>query len=197
MGKIKALGWIHVVVGALGLIGVLFIVAVIAMSPDKESRAPGMILPPLFLLSAIWFLPSLVGGVGLLAMQPWARLMMIVVSGLYVLLLPIGTPLGVFGLWVLLRSGVGEAVVATVASVEPLLAQGPKVNDGLVAVAGVGAGFAVVIGAGFMISGDTAPAAVETAFYPGVVVFVGAVAYGIMRMMRPGPPPVDRNREQM
>ena len=48
-----------------------------------------------------------------------------------------------------------------------------------------------------MISGDTAPAAVETAFYPGVVVFVGAVAYGIMRMMQPGSPPVDRNREQM
>lgn len=194
MGKIRALGWIHAAVGALGLIGVLFILAVIAMSPDKESRAPGMILPPLFLLSAIWFLPSLVGGIGLLAMKPWARLMMIVVSGLYVLLLPVGTPLGLFGLWVLLRSGVGEAVVATV---EPLLAKGPKVNDGLVAVAGVGAGFAVVIGAGFMISGDTAPAAVETAFYPGVVVFVGAVAYGIMRMMQPGSPPVDRNREQM
>lgn len=191
MGKIRALGWIHVVVGALGLIAVMFVVGIIALSPDKESRAPGMILPPLFLLSAFCFLPSLIGGIGLLARQSWARLTMIVVSGFYVLLLPIGTPLGAFGLWVLLRREAGAAMAA--GSGLTLFVPGPEMRDGLVAVAGVGAGFAVVIGAGYLISGDTAPAVIENAFYPAIVVLLGAVVYGIVRMLQPGPPPVDRN----
>jgi len=46
-------------------------------------------------------LPSLIGGWGLLKYKPWSRVEMIVVSALHLLNLPVGTAVGIYGLWVL------------------------------------------------------------------------------------------------
>ena len=46
-------------------------------------------------------MPGLIGGIGLLYRQPWARVVMIVVSILHLLNFPFGTALGAYGLWVL------------------------------------------------------------------------------------------------
>ncbi len=51
----------------------------------------------LFLLS----LPSIIGGWGLLHYRPWSRILMIVISVLNLFHVPLGTALGVYGLWVL------------------------------------------------------------------------------------------------
>jgi hypothetical protein len=46
-------------------------------------------------------LPAFIGGIGLLKMKSWSRVLMIVVSILHLFTFPIGTALGVYGLWVL------------------------------------------------------------------------------------------------
>ena len=49
-------------------------------------------------------LPGIIAGIGLLKLQPWARILAIVISALDLLNVPIGTALGVYGLWVLLQA---------------------------------------------------------------------------------------------
>jgi len=44
----------------------------------------------------------LIAGIGLLQFQPWARVLTIVLSVLYLIHVPFGTALGVYGLWALL-----------------------------------------------------------------------------------------------
>jgi hypothetical protein len=48
-------------------------------------------------------LPGLIGGIGLLQYQSWARITIIVISALDLIHIPIGTALGIYGFWVLLN----------------------------------------------------------------------------------------------
>jgi hypothetical protein len=48
--------------------------------------------------------PAIIAGIGLLSYQPWSRILTIVLSVLGLLNFPIGTVLGVYGLWVLFNS---------------------------------------------------------------------------------------------
>ena len=52
-------------------------------------------------LITVLSLPQIIGGWGLTRFRPWARILMIVVSILNLFHIPIGTALGVYGLWVL------------------------------------------------------------------------------------------------
>ncbi len=45
--------------------------------------------------------PVIIGGWGLLNFRPWSRMLMIVLSVLHLIHIPLGTALGVYGLWVL------------------------------------------------------------------------------------------------
>jgi hypothetical protein len=47
-------------------------------------------------------LPGLIAGWGLLNFRPWARILTIVLSAINLLNVPVGTVLGLYGLWVLL-----------------------------------------------------------------------------------------------
>jgi hypothetical protein len=47
--------------------------------------------------------PGLIGGIGLLNMAPWSRMFMIVISALHLLHVPVGTALGIYGLWALTK----------------------------------------------------------------------------------------------
>jgi hypothetical protein len=48
-------------------------------------------------------LPSLAGGIGLLQLKSWARILVIVLSALHLFAVPFGTALGIYGLWALLK----------------------------------------------------------------------------------------------
>jgi hypothetical protein len=48
-------------------------------------------------------LPGLVAGVGLLKFRPWARILTIVLSVINLIHIPLGTVIGIYGLWVLLN----------------------------------------------------------------------------------------------
>jgi len=65
---------------------------------------------------------------------------------------------------------------ATRATWRPALEFLRQRSDLLLVVAGVGAGFAVVIGTGFRISGDRAPEAVAIAYVPAIAILAGVLA---------------------
>jgi hypothetical protein len=102
-------GAIHIGFGFIGLIlaiGVFFILN-FAKGMVGHEEIPTIILgflsislPMLFgFMSTL----GLVGGIGLLSLQPWARYLIIVVAALGCLNIPIGTLKGVYSLWVLLQ----------------------------------------------------------------------------------------------
>jgi hypothetical protein len=112
---VKVLGVLHIVIGACGVFLALFLMIVFgsasgivgaAASPDEAAIAipiiglTGIGLVSFMLLTSI---PGLVAGWGLLKFRPWARILGIVVSILGLLVIPIGTIIGIYGLWVLLN----------------------------------------------------------------------------------------------
>lgn len=65
-----------------------------------------------FWLSAFVLIPSFVGGLGLLLERTWGRVVLIIVSVELLLLIPVGTAVGIYGLWALLRAAPQEAAQA-------------------------------------------------------------------------------------
>jgi hypothetical protein len=114
---VRILGIIHIVLGALGLLTALVLLAIFGVGgaavgaaaaqndPDALVALPiiGAAGFGIFLLVAVLTIPGLIAGVGLLKLRPWARILTIVLSAMNLLSIPIGTALGVYGLWVLLN----------------------------------------------------------------------------------------------
>jgi hypothetical protein len=110
---IKVLAVLHIVFGALGTLGAVAVLAVFGLAGTLAglTHGPGAIyvLPIIGLTGTALFvvilcisLPGLIAGIGLLKFKPWARVMMIVLSALHILNFPLGTVLGIYGLYVLL-----------------------------------------------------------------------------------------------
>ena len=70
-----------------------------------DSVVAGPIIAAVGLGVAIFFwvlaLPSIIGGWGLINLKPWSWLLMVIISILHLFHVPLGTALGVYGLWVL------------------------------------------------------------------------------------------------
>lgn len=111
---VKVLGVLYLVVSALSLLAALFLIlaigsaaGIVGVTADPEDAAiaipvlgiAGTALGVMLLLLA---LPGLLTGWGLLTYRPWARILGIVLSAFNLLNIPIGTALGLYGLWVLL-----------------------------------------------------------------------------------------------
>jgi len=73
--------------------------------PDAATGAAalGAVGGFVFLILAIVAVPALVGGIGLLKHKEWARILMIVISALNLLGVPLGTALGIYGIWALTK----------------------------------------------------------------------------------------------
>ena len=57
----------------------------------------------LFLIFIVCALPGIIAGWGLLQFKPWARILTIVLSAINLLNAPVGTIIGIYGLWVMLH----------------------------------------------------------------------------------------------
>ena len=68
---------------------VIFILSIVATS----------IAFMLFIMS----LPHIIGGIGLLKRKNWARMLVLIIACLDLLCIPVGTAVGVYGIWVLLN----------------------------------------------------------------------------------------------
>ena len=106
---VTVVGAIHIGFGILGLVGALaaFFALNFARGFVEGEEVPSMVLGFLSVSVPILigFLSTLglVGGIGLLSFQSWARYLVMVVAALGCLNIPIGTLKGVYSLWVLLQ----------------------------------------------------------------------------------------------
>jgi len=112
---IKILGILHVILGGMGVLaaiailclfgGLAGLVGVADQTGDAAIAIPilGGIGGLISIILTVFSLPGLVGGIGLLKLAPWSRVFMIAISALYLLHVPIGTALGIYGLWALTK----------------------------------------------------------------------------------------------
>jgi len=123
---VKVLAVIHLAVGGLMLCGALFlglgsgvaagIVGASANPDDAAIAIPilGIAGTALAFFLAVFAIPSLITGYGLLHYKPWARIVGIILSAISLINIPIGTAIGVYGLWVLLNKDTERLFTATV-----------------------------------------------------------------------------------
>lgn len=109
---VKVLGAVQIVFGALGLMGALFLAIVFSGAagivgasgdPDAQVALPfiGITGMALVMFITMTSLPSVIIGIGLLRRRSWARIAGIVLSLVSLMFIPVGTIIGVYGLWVL------------------------------------------------------------------------------------------------
>jgi hypothetical protein len=111
---IRILGILNIVMGCfVAFAGIVVLVvmggiagAITASGANSDDRfGPAPVFAAIGVGAAIFLLilaaPSIIGGWGLLKFKPWSRILMIIVSVFHLLHIPLGTALGVYGLWVL------------------------------------------------------------------------------------------------
>jgi hypothetical protein len=113
---VKVLGALFIALSAIGLLVAIFVVFALGLSAGIVgiTADPGEadIAQPILALVAtavttfllVVSLPGIIVGWGLLKFRPWARILGIVLSALHLINIPIGTALGIYGLWVLFNS---------------------------------------------------------------------------------------------
>ena len=122
---VKVLGVLYLVLSGLALLTALFLVlaiggvaGIVGVAADPQDAAisipvlgiAGTALAGMLLVLA---LPGLLAGWGLLNFRPWARILALVLSALNLLNIPLGTALGLYGLWVLLNKDTERLFSAT------------------------------------------------------------------------------------
>jgi hypothetical protein len=111
---VKVLAILYMALSGLAVVGALLlmlalggaagIVGAAADSGDAALAIPIIGIAGSFAVVVLLILglPGLIGGWGLLTYRPWARILVIVLSAINLLNFPIGTALGIYGLWVLM-----------------------------------------------------------------------------------------------
>jgi hypothetical protein len=124
---VKVLGSLQIALGAMGLFGALVLVFVFggAASAVGASGDPNVnVALPLIGITGMALvtclaaasIPSIIIGVGLIRLRPWARVAGMVVSLLSLMMIPFGTIVGVYGLWVLFSKDTERLFMAQGAS---------------------------------------------------------------------------------
>jgi hypothetical protein len=114
---LKILGWLYVASGIMVLLlgtlfGMVFGFAALASGEAGAGALVGGIGALVAMFMAALAVPSLLCGWGLLTSRPWSRMLGIVLSVLQLASFPVGTLLGVYGLWVLLNDDARRALEA-------------------------------------------------------------------------------------
>ncbi len=85
-------------------VSILSLLAIGAVSDDPEATMVlGTIGGIAFCATTVLALPGLVAGLGLLRRQAWARYLALAVAVINLLLIPVGTLVGLYAFWVLLQ----------------------------------------------------------------------------------------------
>ena len=109
---VKVLGALQIAMGCLSLFAAIILTVVFAggMSamgisgdPDAQTAIPfvGLAGTAIVTLLVVLSLPGILTGIGLLRVRPWARIVGIVLCVLNLMMVPFGTLVGIYGLWVL------------------------------------------------------------------------------------------------
>ena len=111
---VKTLAILNIVYAGLGIliaVGILLFFGGLAgiashdAEPDAAAGAAvlGAIGGIAFIAIAIFSVPTLIAGIGLLSFREWARILTIVMSAIHLLNIPFGTALGIYGIWALTK----------------------------------------------------------------------------------------------
>jgi len=118
---IKLVAILNIVYRSLTLIGAIFLAAIAiwftdiyaflvesyAINPHEIPLGLLNIVPIILSLIAVWMvivsLAGIIGGIGVLNRKEWGRIVLLVVSFFNLIRVPLGTVLGVYGIWVLLN----------------------------------------------------------------------------------------------
>ncbi len=96
---------------ALGVGAVALITTASRGGSEVAAGVTAFIFTALAIIAIIWGAAHVIVGVPLRRRQPWARIMALALGSVDLLLLPYGTALGVYALWILL-SEQGKSVFA-------------------------------------------------------------------------------------
>ena len=96
---VKVLAVLYLALSAFGLCAALFLslalgVATGIVGANADAHDAAIAIP-------IIALPGLIAGIGLLKFRPWARILAIVLAVINLIHIPVGTVVGIYGLWVL------------------------------------------------------------------------------------------------
>ncbi len=105
---IELIGILHIVYHSIGLIIALIVMIVIAggglVSRDElaivVTLAVAMTIASMVIIFSV---PGIIGGIGLLKMRPWARILILIMGFLALLEIPLGTALGIYTIWALMN----------------------------------------------------------------------------------------------
>ena len=113
---VKILGAVYIALSGILLAVALFLAlavgtasAIVGQAADPNDAAVALPIIGIAGTALVVFLvavslPGLIAGIGLLKRRPWARILGIIVAVLSLVNIPIGTIVGVYGLWVLFSS---------------------------------------------------------------------------------------------
>ena len=109
---VQILAWIFIVTNAMGVLaGFLGFLAFLGLGLFAGLAGAFEAIPfvggigaAIFLVVIAFCVPGLAAGIGMLGYQPWARILAIILSILGIFAWPIGTLLGIYGLWVLFNA---------------------------------------------------------------------------------------------
>lgn len=108
---VKIVAWLHIVLSALvllvtALVLIVFLGIGLLLATTDEAAAMGIFAVIATIVGGFLFLvsvPGLIGGIGLLQRQNWARILVLILSVLQLFNVPFGTAVGIYSLWVLTR----------------------------------------------------------------------------------------------
>ena len=108
---VSLVAWLHIILSILGLLvaALVFLIFVgigLLLAASDETAAMGIFAVIATIIGVFLLLvsvPGLIGGIGLLQRQNWARILVLILSVLQLFNIPFGTAVGVYSLWTLTR----------------------------------------------------------------------------------------------
>jgi len=105
---IDVLGWLYIIFGALGMVigmAIFLFFGGLAFLPDDITGTTALLIVGWVIggFLVVTSIPEIIGGVGLLKRKSWARILVIILGFLNLIDIPLGTILGIYTLWVLLK----------------------------------------------------------------------------------------------
>jgi hypothetical protein len=199
--QVRLLAWLHIGIGGLGLLAGIILCTSLALTPTHESQEALAYVGGFFGFLVIPLLvPALAGGIGLLRRETGGRVLILVLSSIYLLMFPIGTALGIFSFWTLLsaegrrcfhrgdKAALDQPNASTIAWQRGIalfnrtIAANPILGL-LLAMMLVAAGFVLVLAIGFRRSGQPAPGMIDDAVPAAVIFLMPAIIFGGIAMM--------------
>lgn len=103
---VKSLGFATLLYGIVaavtGILALVFAGGLYDLWAYFDDANIGLLVAAIVVLQLLTVIPNIIGGINIRRFHPWARTLLIVTSALNVLTPPVGTVLGIYGLWVLL-----------------------------------------------------------------------------------------------